>query len=563
MSTTTSSLKPLEKCNFTDLFISNLPGETPEDTSHEPSHLAHTSRQVPKACYSSVKPSLVKAPKLLGWSEDMAHILGIEKPEADSSSLFALAGNSILPGMNPYSARYGGHQFGHWAGQLGDGRAITLGEIIIPETGRWEIQLKGAGPTPYSRRSDGRAVLRSSLREFLCSEAMHFLGIPTTRALSLVSTGDNVIRDMFYDGNPRPEPGAITCRVSPSFIRFGNFEIHAHSNEHSILTKLANFVIKEYFPDLLPHSKLNSPKLISLDKELPKEIYAEWFKDVCKKTALMISHWMRVGFVHGVMNTDNMSILGLTIDYGPYGWLEGYDHSWTPNTTDAQGKRYAFANQVQIGLWNLARFGEALLPLVEEVPLLESGLKAYTETFKESHQSMLAKKLGLSNLSHEDDDLLISDLYELLHETETDMTLFFRNLGGLIPFPKDKPNSTFQTNLECLEEAFYEKDILNSDYRAKLEAWLSRYITRSKNDELSPEDKLITMNSANPHFILRNYLSHQASELAAEGDLSLLNRLLEALKRPYDPLPEHRDLLIRRPEWARNKAGCSALSCSS
>ncbi|MBG3852707.1 YdiU family protein, partial [Xanthomonas hortorum pv. carotae] len=230
-------------------------------------------------------------------------------------------------GMQPWAVNYGGHQFGHWAGQLGDGRAISLGEAIGVDGGRYELQLKGAGPTPYSRGADGRAVLRSSIREFLCSEAMHHLGVPTTRALSLVTTGDAVVRDMFYDGRPQREPGAIVCRVAPSFIRFGNFELPSARGDSALLRQWADFTIARDFPEL---------------KGAGENLYAAWFAQVCERTAVMVAHWMRVGFVHGVMNTDNMSILGLTIDYGPYGWVDDYDPDWTPNTTDAQGRRYRF-----------------------------------------------------------------------------------------------------------------------------------------------------------------------------------------------------------------------------
>jgi uncharacterized protein YdiU (UPF0061 family) len=261
-------------------------------------------------------------------------------------------------------ACYGGHQFGQWAGQLGDGRAISLAEVDQSAPGqRWELQLKGAGPTPYSRRADGRAVLRSSLREFLCSEAMHHLGIPTTRALSLVTTGEPVVRDMFYDGHPQDEPGAIVCRVAPSFVRLGNFELFASRSEVETLRRLADYVMATHFPELGPPSSAES--------------YAAWFAEVCRRTAIMIAHWMRVGFVHGVMNTDNLSILGLTIDYGPYGWLEPYDPVWTPNTTDAGGRRYCYANQPRIGLWNLSQFGHALRPLLETAEGIEQGLTVY------------------------------------------------------------------------------------------------------------------------------------------------------------------------------------------
>ncbi|MGE3163231.1 MAG: protein adenylyltransferase SelO family protein, partial [Burkholderiales bacterium] len=293
----------LAEARFGDSFARELPADAQETNAR---------RLVLNATHTHVAPTPVRAPRLLAWSDALAAQLGLARPSPEAVE--ALAGNRVFPGMRPYSARYGGHQFGVWAGQLGDGRAITLGELAAADGTRQELQLKGAGLTPYSRTADGRAVLRSSLREFLCSEAMHCLGVPTTRALSLVGTGEAVVRDMFYDGNPEAEPGAVVCRVAPSFLRFGNFQIHAAHGEEALLKRLLDYTIRHFYPGLS---------------------YAEWYREVCRRTARLISDWMRLGFVHGVMNTDNMSILGLTIDYGPYGWLEGYDPSWTPNTTDA------------------------------------------------------------------------------------------------------------------------------------------------------------------------------------------------------------------------------------
>src|SRR4051812_31136237 len=286
---------PLEKLHFQNSFVRELPADSVTE---------NVPRPVREAAYTRVAPTPVAAPRLLAWSDDLGEYLGMARPE----SADVLAGNRVLPGMQPYAARYGGHQFGHWAGQLGDGRAITLGEIIATDGRRQELQLKGAGKTPYSRTADGRAVLRSSLREFLCSEAMHYLGVPTTRALSLVGTGEMVIRDMFYDGNPEPEPGAVVCRVSPTFVRFGNFQILAAMGEIEELRQLADYIVTTHYPEFGAPSS---------------ETYVRWFEEIARRTAVMVAHWMRVGFVHGVMNTDNMSILGLTIDYGPYGWLEG------------------------------------------------------------------------------------------------------------------------------------------------------------------------------------------------------------------------------------------------
>jgi serine/tyrosine/threonine adenylyltransferase len=377
----------------------------------------NVTRQVKQACYTRVKPTQVAAPELIAYSPEVAAILGLSQ-EAILSPEFAqvFGGNRLVEGMDPFAMCYGGHQFGSWAGQLGDGRAINLGEVRNSRNEHWTLQLKGAGVTPYSRHADGLAVLRSSVREFLCSEAMHHLGVPTTRALSLVLTGEMVVRDMFYDGNPEREPGAIVCRVSPSFTRFGNFEIFASRRDHQTLKQLLDFTIRNDFP----HLGAPTP-----------ETYAAFFHEVCRRTAEMVVHWMRVGFVHGVMNTDNMSILGLTIDYGPYGWLENYDPGWTPNTTDASGRRYCFGNQPQIAAWNLVQLANAILPVVEDVEALQQGIDLYSTEFQKRWQSMMAAKLGFVSWDGESDEALVSDLLSILELAETDMTIFYETLRML------------------------------------------------------------------------------------------------------------------------------------
>ena len=295
----------MEKGSLSSLnWISRFIDETPGDLQ-----VNNISRQVPGVCWSRVSPTPTPDPLIRLWSSEMADDLNLKEKESD-----ILGGKKIVIGMNPYAQRYGGHQFGNWAGQLGDGRAITLGEV---NTGKeiLELQLKGSGVTPYSRFSDGKAVLRSSIREFLCSESMYHLGVPTTRALSLVTTGEDVIRDMLYNGKTAPEPGAIVCRVAPSFIRFGSFQIHSMTGDVQTLRNLVDYTVKHHFPS---HNTKTDNDII------------EWLKCVAEETALMIAHWMRVGFVHGVMNTDNMSIHGLTIDYGPYGWTVSYTHLTLP-----------------------------------------------------------------------------------------------------------------------------------------------------------------------------------------------------------------------------------------
>jgi uncharacterized protein YdiU (UPF0061 family) len=494
--------------------------------------LVNMPRQVANACYTRVEPTPVAAPRLLGWSHALGQFLGIARPGVSDTNAQVLAGNRVLPDMKPYAARYGGHQFGTWAGQLGDGRAITLGEIIATDGTRQELQLKGAGRTPYSRTADGRAVLRSSLREFVCSEAMHFLGVPTTRALSLVATGEEVIRDMFYDGHPAPEPGAVVCRVAPSFVRFGNFQIHAAHNELDSLKRLADYVMRMHYPGLDSYEKL--------------------FQELCRRTGLLMADWMRLGFVHGVMNTDNMSILGLTIDYGPYGWLEPYDPQWTPNTTDAHTRRYCYGNQPQIAQWNLARLAEALLPLNPERAALEEGLTIYAETFNSAWQRALAQKLGLVALGRPGDDQLVSDLFVLLYEVETDFTIFFRNLAA-VPLDADDDEAL----LAPLRPAFYAKA------SGGMPAWLRRYVARVRDDGMAVSARVERMNSVNPKYVFRNYIAKLAIDALERGDASVMERLLQVLERPYDEQPAHHDLAARRPEWARHRAGCSALSCSS
>jgi uncharacterized protein YdiU (UPF0061 family) len=494
-------------------FLNTFAGALPSDASE-----VNVPRQVRNASYTRVIPTPVRTPRLLAWSDGLAEQLGLGRPTAEAIEI--LAGNRVLPGMRPYAARYGGHQFGVWAGQLGDGRAITLGEITARDGTRQELQLKGAGPTPYSRTADGRAVLRSSLREYLASESLHHLGVPTTRALSLVATGEDVIRDMFYDGHPEAEPGAVVCRVAPSFVRFGNFQIHAANDETEILGKLFDFVSSYY-----GNSKT-------------------WFNELCRRTALLMVDWMRLGFVHGVMNTDNMSILGLTIDYGPYGWLEGYDPTWTPNTTDAEGRRYSYGNQPQIALWNLARLGEALLPIVEK-DALEAGLRLYGNTYQEAMTRALAQKLGLSSLERDGDHLLVTDLFRLLGSVETDFTLFFRKLGAV------------QSATDEMKDIFYERPAPG------LHSWLERYLARVQQDSLPANTRAERMNTVNPKYVPRNYLAQQAIDAMTRGDASVLDKLMKVLERPYDEQPENDAFAARRPEWARHKAGCSALSCSS
>jgi uncharacterized protein YdiU (UPF0061 family) len=514
------------------------------------------TRQVFGACFSHVAPTPVRAPRTLAVASEVAQLLGLE-PGFVESPQFAevFAGNRLLPGMEATAACYGGHQFGNWAGQLGDGRAITLGELVNARGEHWELQLKGAGPTPYSRRADGRAVMRSSVREFLCSEAMHHLGVPTTRALSLVGTGENVLRDILYDGHPREEPGAVVCRVAPSFLRFGNFELFASRDDVTVLRALADFTLRSYFPEL---------------GEPSRDAYVAWFKEVARRTAVMIARWMGVGFVHGVMNTDNMSILGLTIDYGPYGFLDDYAPDWTPNITDAHGRRYRYAAQPRIALWNLVCLANAIMPLVEDVAALEAALPVYGEALEAERRRVVAAKLGLLRLNDEEvaadgsprlpDQQLVDDMLELLAAVETDMTLFYRHLADV---PVDDVAPADGALLAPLEVAFYAPGDVSTEHRARLAVWLRRYAARVREDGTSDVERKRRMNLVNPKYVLRNYVAQLAIDRAEQGDGSIVSELLEVLRRPFDEQPGRARYAEKRPEWARDRPGCSMLSCSS
>ncbi|HCK08385.1 MAG: hypothetical protein CME21_15765 [Gemmatimonadetes bacterium] len=527
----------LETLNFDNKFTQELPAD-PETKNFR--------RQVTGACYSRVQPTPVAKPELIANSREMAQELGIPQDYVECPAFAEVfSGNRLADGMDPYAMCYGGHQFGNWAAQLGDGRAINLGEVVNAEGRRWVLQLKGAGPTPYSRMADGLAVLRSSVREFLCSEAMHHLGVPTTRALSLVTTGENVVRDMFYDGHPKEELGAVVCRVSPSFIRFGNFQIFSARQEHEVLRKLVDYTIQTDFP------QLGAPS---------KDTYLQWFDEVCRRTAKMIVHWMRVGFVHGVMNTDNMSILGLTIDYGPYGWLEDFDPNWTPNTTDAQGRRYRFGHQSQIAHWNLLQLGQAIYPLIEEVEPLQEIVNAYQTYFDAGSREMMAAKLGLAEYVRKTDDDLVSELHAVLQSAETDMTIFYRRLAKIKQSAEPTDDSEA---IAPLRDSYYVQEQLTPEVMSRVSIWLRNYRERIRSQDVSDEDRAAMMNSVNPKYVLRNYLAQVAIDKAEQGDPSMIGELLESLRRPYDEQPESETFAEKRPDWARTRPGCSMLSCSS
>jgi len=526
-----------DNLNLKDTFTKELPSD-PITTN--------TRRQVEKACYSYVHPKKTAAPKLISTSKEVADLLGLTEKEVTSTSFVnILTGNEIFKNTKPYAMCYGGHQFGNWAGQLGDGRAINL-TAIAHEGKQWTLQLKGAGPTPYSRSADGLAVLRSSIREYLCSESMFHLGVPTTRALSLALTGDEVLRDVLYNGNAAYEKGAVVCRVAPTFIRFGNFEIFAARQDVDTLKQLTDYTIRHHYPDLGAPSK---------------ETYIQFFDAIVQRTMEMVLHWQRVGFVHGVMNTDNFSILGLTIDYGPYGWLEGYDPDWTPNTTDRGQRRYRFGNQPQVAFWNLIQLANALVPLIEDTTELESILQQYQANYGPAYFKMMGAKLGLET-QLEEDTLLITDLIALLPLTETDMTIFFRNLAD---FDKDLSFDAVKdaSFLDAVSAAFYKPAELTGDILAQWKTWFQKYAARLKIEAVSNEVRKKSMNQHNPKYVLRNYMAQLAIDAADKGNYELIEELLELLRLPYEDQPASEKWFAKRPEWARNKVGCSMLSCSS
>ena len=491
-------------------FLQSTPGEVIVNSK---------PREVVQSCWVGAEPEKHTNISLIGWTDSVAAMFGIQKARH-----LEFAGQKIVNGMQPFAHCYGGHQFGQWAGQLGDGRAISIGEGKNQTGAYHEFQLKGSGLTAFSRRGDGKAVLRSSIREFLCSEAMHALGVPTTRALSLHLTGQKVMRDMFYDGNPIMEPGAIICRVAPSFIRFGSFQIHTSRGDFETLESLVDYTISEHFSHIKDE----------------KNRISMWLDEIIDITIEMVIDWMRVGFVHGVMNTDNMSIHGLTIDYGPYGWIEDFDPNWTPNTTDASTLRYRFGHQPRIALWNIARLLEAISPLVGDRSMLQEKIDDAQEKMALSHEKMWVNKLGLKQYDEE----LVLELVELMYQDKVDMTMFFRLLSSL-----SKPE------LHQLEPAFYD---IHASNHLDWNIWLKKYLGHTFDENRAK------MNLINPKYVLRNWMAQLAIDDAEKEDYTKIELLINLLKDPYGENHDfEKDWFRRRPEWALNRPGCSMLSCSS
>jgi serine/tyrosine/threonine adenylyltransferase len=463
-------------------------------------------------------PTPLPSPHVVATSRAAAALVGLDAGELANEDFVALfTGNQVAARSQPLAAVYSGHQFGVWAGQLGDGRAILLGDIATPY-GPMELQLKGAGKTPYSRMGDGRAVLRSSLREFLCSEAMAALGIPTTRALMVTGSHQPVVRETV-------ETAAVVTRMSPSFVRFGSFEHWHYRNQPDELRVLADYVIDTFYPEL---------------GEGPGR-YKALLTEVTLRTAHLVAQWQAVGFMHGVLNTDNMSILGLTLDYGPFGFMEAFDPGHICNHTDQHG-RYSYANQPPIGHWNCYALANALLPLIGTVEDAQEALDIYQPEFGRKIDELLHAKLGLMT-NEEGDRELLDETFKLMQDNHADFTLFFRRLGEL---RVDAPGTD-----EPLRDLFID--------RPAFDAWAVKYRERLRREQSDDTARREAMMRANPKYVLRNYLAQVAIERAQNGDFSEVARLLSVLERPYDEQPENDAYAALPPDWASHLE----VSCSS
>uniref|UniRef100_A0A1A8SKC4 Selenoprotein O n=1 Tax=Nothobranchius rachovii TaxID=451742 RepID=A0A1A8SKC4_9TELE len=598
------SRSPLERLEFDNAVLRKLP----LDPSEEPG-----VRLVKGACFSRVTPQPLNNPRFVAVSREALALLGLDADQVVNDPLGPeyLSGSKVMPGSEPAAHCYCGHQFGQFAGQLGDGAACYLGEVKAPlgqssellrenPSGRWELQVKGAGLTPYSRQADGRKVLRSSIREFLCSEAMFFLGVPTTRAGSVVTSDSRVLRDVHYSGHPRHERCSVVLRIAPTFLRFGSFEIFKRADEFTgrqgpsyghdeIRGQMLDYVIEMFYPEI----QQNHPDRV--------ERNVAFFREVMRRTARLVAQWQCVGFCHGVLNTDNMSILGLTLDYGPYGFMDRFDPDFICNASDSSG-RYSYQAQPAICRWNLVKLAEALAP---ELPAerAEAVMDEYLDLFNRFYLENMRKKLGLFVKEEPEDEMLITELLQTMHNTGADFTNTFRSLsliccpteaetGGeedlkrtadlllhqcasleelkaankptmdprelamLLSLAQSNP-SLFQmisdrvTIARQLDKLGKLKDLMETsqeELRAKQAeewtSWITRYRKRlarelegQSDEQAVKEERVRVMNSANPRVVLRNYIAQNAIEAAENGDFSEVQRVLRVLTKPFSSQP--------------------------
>lgn len=484
--------------------------------------LENSFATLPSTFYTKLMPTPLPAPYLVCASKSAASLIRLGPKEFETQNFVdTFAGNRTLAASEPLSAVYSGHQFGIWAGQLGDGRAILLGDVPAPETPQpatLELQLKGAGMTPYSRMGDGRAVLRSSIREFLCSEAMAALGIPTSRALCVVGSDMHIMRET-------PESSAVATRMAATFIRFGSFEHWFYAKRETELKTLADYVIDRFYTLLRQESNPYESLLI----------------EVTRRTAHLMAQWQALGFMHGVMNTDNMSILGLTLDYGPFGFMEAFDMRHICNHSDQQG-RYSYQMQPRIGEWNCYALGQAFLPLIGDVEKTQAALKVYQPEYQKKFDQLLHAKLGLKQ-SLDGDDQLFDDMFILMQNNHVDFTLFFRTLSNIEVDSQDYDAS--------IRDLFID--------RPSFDAWAEQYIARLKQENSRDAERQAAMNKINPKYVLRNYLAQMAIEKAQNKDFSEIAKLLDILQKPFDEQPENTHYADLPPDWASQLE----VSCSS
>ncbi len=474
--------------------------------------------RLPEAFFERVNPSLFKVPHVVSFNPAAAELIDLDPDEAKRPEFAEyFSGGRHLPGCEPIAMLYSGHQFGHYVPQLGDGRAILLGTVRNSRGQKWDLHLKGAGLTRFSRDGDGRAVLRSAIREYLCGEAMHGLGIPTTRSLCIIGSDEPVVRETV-------ETGAMLVRLAPNHVRFGSFEVFFYRGQHEHLKTLADYVIGEHFPHLVDDA----------DK------YARFLMEVAERTGMLIAQWQAVGWAHGVMNTDNMSILGLTLDYGPYGFMDDYNPAFIPNQSDHHG-RYSFQNQPDIGYWSIRAIAQALSPLIAPADVSKAP-EMYEATLLNHYAALMRAKLGLQK-SHSDDDTLTTGLLALMHADHVDYTNFFRVLG-------DFCHEDREANAP-IRDLFLDRQGFNR--------WAEQYRARLNVEGSDDKERKARMNGCNPKYVLRNYLVHIAIQRAVQQDYSEIERLLDLLHDPYSDQRDRDEYAAPPPDWGKG----IIVSCSS